>query len=108
MWTRCRTRAFSWLQHGLKPVIFLINNVSYTIERAILGKTARYNDVAQLGLRAAAAGVPPGHHGQVLHRLDSRGTQGGARRAARRHDLLESIMVPFDAPDLVLAKRSKT
>jgi indolepyruvate decarboxylase len=33
------------LRHGLKPVIFLINNGGYTIERTILGKTPRYNDV---------------------------------------------------------------
>jgi indolepyruvate decarboxylase len=34
------------LRHDLKPIIFLINNGGYTIERAILGKNAKYNDVA--------------------------------------------------------------
>ena len=34
------------LRHDFKPLIFLINNRGYTIERAILGKNARYNDVA--------------------------------------------------------------
>lgn len=34
------------LRHGLKPVIFLINNDGYTIERLILGETAPYNDIA--------------------------------------------------------------
>jgi indolepyruvate decarboxylase len=34
------------LRHDFKPYIFLINNRGYTIERAILGKSARYNDVA--------------------------------------------------------------
>jgi len=34
------------LRHDLKPIILLINNGGYTIERAILGKSARYNDVA--------------------------------------------------------------
>lgn len=34
------------LRHDLKPFIFLINNLGYTIERTILGKDARYNDVA--------------------------------------------------------------
>jgi indolepyruvate decarboxylase len=33
-------------RHDFKPFIFLINNRGYTIERAILGKNARYNDVA--------------------------------------------------------------
>jgi indolepyruvate decarboxylase len=34
------------LRHNLKPYIFLTNNGGYTIERTILGRTARYNDVA--------------------------------------------------------------
>jgi indolepyruvate decarboxylase len=33
------------LWHDCKPVIFLINNGGYTIERCYLGKTSRYNDV---------------------------------------------------------------
>ena len=34
------------LRHDLKPIIFVINNHGYTIERAIMGKDAKYNDVA--------------------------------------------------------------
>jgi indolepyruvate decarboxylase len=34
------------LRHDYKPVIFLINNGGYTIERGYLGKTETYNDVA--------------------------------------------------------------
>ncbi|MGB9195929.1 MAG: thiamine pyrophosphate-binding protein [Terriglobales bacterium] len=34
------------LRHDLKPFIFVINNHGYTIERTILGKDAKYNDVA--------------------------------------------------------------
>jgi indolepyruvate decarboxylase len=34
------------LRHDQKPVIFLINNGGYTIERGYLGKTEPYNDVA--------------------------------------------------------------
>lgn len=34
------------MRHGLKPFIFVINNGGYTVERAVLGKDARYNDVA--------------------------------------------------------------
>jgi indolepyruvate decarboxylase len=34
------------LRHDLKPIIFLINNGGYTVERAIVGKNAKYNDVA--------------------------------------------------------------
>jgi indolepyruvate decarboxylase len=35
----------SILRHKLKPIIFLINNGGYTIERLILGETSGYNDV---------------------------------------------------------------
>ncbi len=34
------------LRQGLAPRIFVINNGGYTIERAILGKDAKYNDIA--------------------------------------------------------------
>ena len=34
------------LRHDLSPTILLVNNSGYTIERAILGRNARYNDVA--------------------------------------------------------------
>jgi indolepyruvate decarboxylase len=34
------------LRYDLKPFVFLINNRGYTIERAILGRDAKYNDVA--------------------------------------------------------------
>ena len=34
------------LRHNLKPFIFVINNHGYTIERTIVGKDARYNDIA--------------------------------------------------------------
>ena len=47
------------LRHGLKPFVFLINNHGYTIERTILGKDAKYNDVANWYLRAASACVLP-------------------------------------------------
>ncbi len=34
------------MRHDLKPFIFVINNSGYTAERAVLGKDAKYNDVA--------------------------------------------------------------
>ncbi|MDO3403329.1 thiamine pyrophosphate-binding protein [Mycolicibacterium neoaurum] len=36
----------SVIRHGFAPVIFLLNNRGYTIERSILGATSAYNDVA--------------------------------------------------------------
>src|SRR4029077_3066364 len=34
------------MRHDLKPFVFVINNAGYTVERAVLGKDAKYNDVA--------------------------------------------------------------
>jgi indolepyruvate decarboxylase len=34
------------LRYDCKPVIFLINNGGYSIERCYLGKSSRYNDIA--------------------------------------------------------------
>jgi len=34
------------MRHDLEPFIFVINNSGYTEERAVLGKDAKYNDVA--------------------------------------------------------------
>jgi indolepyruvate decarboxylase len=33
------------LRHGLKPIIFVLNNRGYTIERVILGPQAKYNEI---------------------------------------------------------------
>jgi len=33
------------MRHGLKPIIFILNNNGYTIERLIHGETAEYNDI---------------------------------------------------------------
>jgi indolepyruvate decarboxylase len=34
------------MRHDLKPFIFVVKNEGYTVERAVLGRDAKYNDVA--------------------------------------------------------------
>ena len=34
------------MRHDLRPFVFVINNAGYTVERAVLGMSAKYNDVA--------------------------------------------------------------
>jgi pyruvate decarboxylase len=36
----------SMIRHGLKPIIFVLNNAGYEIERVIHGPERKYNDVA--------------------------------------------------------------
>ena len=34
------------MRHNLKPIVFVLNNSGYTIERYLHGKTRRYNDIS--------------------------------------------------------------
>ena len=34
------------MRSGVKPIIFLLNNSGYTIERYLHGKTRKYNDIS--------------------------------------------------------------
>jgi len=90
----------SIFRHKLKPIIFLINNDGYTIERLILGENSSYNEI-QLWKYADvcsvfANGVP----------FDSRrvGTIGemeaalGAARDADKCFFIEAVMPRMDAP----------
>jgi indolepyruvate decarboxylase len=91
------------LRHDLKPVIFLINNSGYTIERTILGKTARYNDIANW----AYADLPK------TFRPDTTAESFVVRTVEQLHKVLntphenlvfiELIMDPTDAPATLIA-----
>jgi indolepyruvate decarboxylase len=43
------------LRRGLKPIIFLVNNNGYTIERLILGPGSSYNNINQWRYAEAAS-----------------------------------------------------
>jgi indolepyruvate decarboxylase len=84
------------LRHDHKPVILLINNGGYTIERGYLGKTDSYNDIA----RWAYADLPK------VFRPDTSARSFVVRTTGDLHDALsapndtmifiESIMDPHD------------
>jgi indolepyruvate decarboxylase len=90
------------LRHDCKPVIFLINNGGYTIERGYMGKTADYNDIA----RWAYAELPK------VFRPDTTARSFVVKTVADLHDALsapndslvfiESVMDPYDAPAPVI------
>lgn len=48
------------LNRGLKPIIFLLNNRGYTIERYILGMHSAYNDIANWKYNELPSVVAPG------------------------------------------------
>ena len=86
------------LRHDHKPVIFLINNGGYTIERGYLGKTETYNDIANWSY----ADLPK------VFRPDTSARSFVVRTVSDLKDALsapndtmifvESIMDPYDAP----------
>jgi indolepyruvate decarboxylase len=90
------------LRHDCKPVIFLINNGGYTIERGYMGKTADYNDVATW----AYADLPK------VFRPDTTARSFVVKTVADLHNalsapndrliLVESVMDRYDAPAAVI------
>ena len=90
------------LRNDCKPVIFLINNGGYTIERGYMGKTAHYNDIATW----AYADLPK------VFRPDTTARSFVVKTVADLHSALsapndtlvfvESVMDPFDAPAAVI------
>jgi indolepyruvate decarboxylase len=95
------------LRHDHKPVIFLINNGGYTIERGYLGKTETYNDIANWSY----ADLPK------VFRRDTRARSFVVKTVKDLQDALsapndalifvESIMDPCDALAPVLNSSNK-
>jgi indolepyruvate decarboxylase len=90
------------LRHDFKPVIFLINNGGYTIERCWLGKTARFNDVADW----AYADLPKVFRRDTTARSFVVKTVGDLEKALSAPNdtliFIEAVMDPFDAPVQVI------
>jgi indolepyruvate decarboxylase len=90
------------LRHDLKPVIFLINNGGYTIERGYMGKTADYNDIA----RWDYAKLPKVFRPDTTARSFVVKTVADLEKAlAAPNDsmiFVESVMDPYDAPAAVI------
>ncbi len=90
------------LRHDCKPVIFLINNGGYTIERGYMGKTADYNDIATW----AYTELPRVFRPDTTAKSFLVKTVADLEKAlAAPNDSLvfvESVMDPYDAPASVI------
>ena len=90
------------LRHDLKPVIFLINNGGYTIERGYMGKTADYNDIATW----AYAELPKVFRPDTTARSFVCRTVADLEAALSAPNdtliFIESVMDPYDAPAAVI------
>jgi indolepyruvate decarboxylase len=95
------------LRHDHKPVIFLINNGGYTIERGYLGKTEPYNDIANW----AYADLPKVFRPDTSARSFVVKTSGDLQKVLSAPNdtmiFVESIMDACDAPAAVISSSNK-
>lgn len=92
------------IRHGLDPIIILINNDGYTVERAINGPRAHYNDIARWNWTAipdafgAAAGA-------LVRRAETIAEFDEALRACEANtgqlSFIEVVMDRLDLPALL-------
>jgi DNA polymerase III epsilon subunit family exonuclease len=88
------------LRRGLKPIIFLVNNNGYTIERLILGPSSRYNDINQWRY-AEAASFFDTQDQAIAYMVRTEDELEDALAAARDREalmLIELVMSRLDAP----------
>ena len=90
------------LRNDCKPVIFLINNGGYTIERGYMGKTSDYNDIATW----AYTELPKVFRPDTTARSFLVKTVADLEKALSAPNdslvFIESVMDPYDAPDVVI------
>lgn len=93
------------IRHGHAPVIFLLNNRGYTIERSILGARSAYNDIANWSYRDLPR-VFGGADGEVLTRICTTPEElADALVAAAQTTKLALIEVALDPLDMTPATR---
>ncbi|WP_321449698.1 thiamine pyrophosphate-binding protein [uncultured Cohaesibacter sp.] len=89
------------LREGLKPIIFLINNRGYTIERYIQGMKASYNDVANWDYTALMKVFAP-EMKALTASVKMEGELAEVLEQCAKQDCASFIEVhldPFDAPE---------
>ena len=86
------------LRHELKPYIFLINNGGYTIERTILGRTAKYNDIANWRYTELAKSMSRTQEIETFVVHDRQELDAVLTSTHRGMVFVELVMDPMDAP----------
>jgi indolepyruvate decarboxylase len=88
------------LRRKLKPIIFVLNNRGYTIERYILGMNADYNDIANWDYTRLPDAFAPDAEVFVAHVHDETQLEAALQEAesGTRACLIELHLDPQDAP----------
>jgi indolepyruvate decarboxylase len=95
------------LRNDHKPVIFLINNGGYTIERGYLGKTEPYNDIANWAYADLPKVFRPDTSARSFVVKTSADLQNALSTPNDTMIFVESIMDPYDAPAAVTSSSNK-
>jgi indolepyruvate decarboxylase len=90
------------LRHDCKPVIFLINNGGYTIERGYMGKTSDYNDVASWAYADLPKVFRPDTNARSFVVKSVADLEKALSAPNDRLIFIESVMDPYDAPAPVI------
>ncbi len=90
-------------REGLSPVVVVVNNDGYTVERMIHGKTAPYNDIVAWNWAEIPNALGVTNH--LTFRAQTYGELDDAFVAAAdnrdRMVLIEAVVPPLDVPDLL-------
>lgn len=86
------------LRYELKPYIFLINNGGYTIERTILGRTAKYNDIANWRYTELVKSLSRTREVETFVVHHSEELEAVLSSTHRGMVFVELVMDPLDAP----------
>jgi indolepyruvate decarboxylase len=90
-------------REGLSPVIVVVNNDGYTVERAIHGKTAPYNDIVGWSWTDIPKALGVANH--LAYRAENYGELDDALTAAAQHQdrmvLVEVVLPRFEIPPLL-------
>jgi indolepyruvate decarboxylase len=91
----------SILRHGLKPIIFLLNNDGYTIERLILGEDSSYNDVQPWKYSALADvfSSKDDHNSRRVNSVSELETVLAACATPQKYFFIEVMLDRMDAPE---------
>jgi indolepyruvate decarboxylase len=95
------------LRHDHKPVILLINNGGYTIERGYIGKDEPYNDVANWAYADLPRVFRPGTSARTFVVRTGLELQDALDTPNDTMIFVESVMDPHDAPPEVTASSNK-
>lgn len=93
----------SMLRDGQKPLVFLLNNNGYTVERAIHGPEQRYNDIAQWNWTLLPQALALGHQVQCLQVSEPEQLRQALAEVNGREQLvfIEVMLPKMDIPELL-------